>query len=208
MTNRIQHFYSDQSPEPLKRFELSPTQCLKGELLIATERLEASPFARTVVYILQDDPQGAFGVVLNRPADKKLRAAWSEASGISLNEDDPHLLSGGPLGGPVFALHGQQQLGEIAVTEGIFLSATAESIDQLVQQHEEPYRICLGVVGWKPGQLHRELADAIWYHMPASPEIVFDASELLWEKSLLTFGREKLRDILSLGELPPNPERN
>ncbi|MFN9343266.1 MAG: YqgE/AlgH family protein [Planctomycetota bacterium] len=117
-------------------------------------------------------------------------------------------MSGGPLGGPVFALHAQQQLGEIAVNNGIFLSATAESIGQLVAQHEEPYRICLGVVGWKNGQLRQELERHVWYHLPASPGIVFDQTGLLWEKSLLSFGQQSLRDILSLGDLPPNPERN
>jgi len=214
VTNRIQHFYSgysgDQQPEQPPRFaaNLLTSPSLQGELLVASELLEETPFARTVVYVLQDDPAGTFGVVLNRPADKQLRAAWTAASGINLAEDDPHLLSGGPLGGPVFALHAQQQLGEIAVNNGIFLSATAESIGQLVAQHEEPYRICLGVVGWKNGQLRQELERHVWYHLPASPGIVFDQTRLLWEKSLLSFGQQSLRDILSLGDLPPNPERN
>lgn len=211
MPNRLQHFYSGEGqPDQPPRFSarLSSAPNLQGDLLVASELLEETPFARTVVYVLQDDTAGSFGVVLNRPADKQLRAAWTAASGINLAEDDPHLLSGGPLGGPVFALHAQQQLGEIAVTNGIFLSATAESIGQLVKQHEEPYRICLGVVGWKPGQLREELARHAWYRLPASPGIVFDQSGLLWEKSLLSFGQQTLRDILSLGDLPPNPERN
>jgi putative transcriptional regulator len=211
VTNRIQHFYSgDQQPNKSNRLSgsLPSTPSMQGELLVASELLESTPFARTVVYVLQDDPAGTFGVVLNRPADKQLRAAWIAASGLELAEDDCHLLSGGPLGGPVFALHSQQQLGEIAVNNGIFLSATAESIGQLVNQHEEPYRIYLGVVGWKKGLLRAELERHVWYHFPASPGIVFDQSGLLWEKSLLSFGRHALRDILSLGDLPPDPERN
>lgn len=213
MSNRFSDFFAEQSPDGnqssrgAQRISSSGTK-YQGDLLVASEQLEATPLARTVVYVLQDDANGSFGVVLNRPADAKLRAAWSAASGINLADNDTHLLSGGPLGGPVFALHAVEQLGEIAVNQGIFLSATAESIDQLVNSHEEPYRICLGVVGWKVGQLQKELDRHVWYRLPASPELVFDQSGLLWEKSLLTFGRQTLRDILSLGELPPNPERN
>lgn len=210
MSNRISDFFSDGIPPESPRNSLLAKQpeSVQGDLLIASPLLESTPLARTVVYVLQDDLNGTFGVVLNRPADAKLRAAWSAASGIALAEDDHHLISGGPLGGPVFALHAVEQLGEIAVKQGIFLSATAESIGELVNRHEEPYRICLGVVGWKVGQLPQELDRHIWYRLPASPELVFDQSGLLWEKSLLTFGQQKLRDILSLGELPPNPERN
>ncbi|MFO0261791.1 MAG: hypothetical protein ACK53V_09210, partial [Planctomycetota bacterium] len=70
MTNRIQHFYSgDQQPEQPPRFaaNLLTSPSLQGELLVASELLEETPFARTVVYVLQDDPAGTFGVVLNRP---------------------------------------------------------------------------------------------------------------------------------------------
>ena len=210
MSNRISDFFSGAIPPDPARNSLIAKQPenVQGDLLIASPLLESTPLARTVVYVLQDDPDGTFGVVLNRPADSKLRKAWSDASGIALAEDDHHLISGGPLGGPVFALHAIEQLGEIAVKKGIFLSATAESIGELVNRHEEPYRICLGVVGWKVGQLPQELDRHVWYRLPASPELVFDQSGLLWEKSLLTFGQQKLRDILSLGELPPNPERN
>lgn len=210
MSNRISDFFSGENPpEPTRKGLIAKQpQNVQGDLLIASNLLESTPLARTVVYVLQDDQSGTFGVVLNRPADAKLRAAWSAASGIALSEDDNHLISGGPLGGPVFALHAVEQLGEIAVKQGIFLSATAESIGELVNRHEEPYRICLGVVGWKFGQLPVELDRHVWYRLPASPELVFDQSGLLWEKSILTFGQQKLRDILSLGELPPNPERN
>jgi putative transcriptional regulator len=210
MSNRISDFFSGGVPPQPNRNSLiaKALENVQGDLLVASPLLESTPLARTVVYVLQNDSNGTFGVVLNRPADAKMRAAWTAASGIALAEDDPHLISGGPLGGPVFALHAVEQLGEIAVKQGIFLSATAESIGDLVNRHEEPYRICLGVVGWKVGQLPQELDRHVWYRLPASPELVFDQSGLLWEKSLLTFGQQKLRDILSLGELPPNPERN
>lgn len=179
----------------------------KGDLLIASPLLATKPLAKTVVCMLQDDLNGSFGVVLNRPADANLRKAWLEASGMHQIESG-HLLSGGPMGGPVFALHPFEPLAELAVDQGIFLSATAETIDQLVTGQAEPYRICLGVVGWHVGQLQKEIDQQLWYQLPATPDLVFDNSGMLWEKSLLSYGAEKWRQILGLRDLPPCPERN
>src|SRR5260370_33000193 len=40
---------------------------LAGQFLVASERLENSPFARTVVYVGRHDADGAFGPVIHRP---------------------------------------------------------------------------------------------------------------------------------------------
>lgn len=45
---------------------------LKGKLLLDGGKLGGSVFHRSVVLICQHDPQGAFGLVLNRPTDKKV----------------------------------------------------------------------------------------------------------------------------------------
>ena len=40
---------------------------LAGQLLVATEGLQDPRFARTVVYVVRHDADGAFGLVVNRP---------------------------------------------------------------------------------------------------------------------------------------------
>lgn len=189
------------------RFTFRNNAKVKGKLLIATELLAETPLAKTVVYVLQNDENGAFGVVLNRPADQTLRTAWQKASGISQDQGQ-HLLMGGPLGGPVIALHPFEKLGELKINGGIYLSATVEAIDRLIDIGDEPYRICLGVVGWKPGLLEVEVDDGKWYIMNAHREQVFDDSGVLWEKMLIAYGRKALCEILAVDKLPRNPERN
>src|SRR5215471_11781174 len=68
---------------------------LKGQLLLDSGELAGSFFARTVVLICQHDSEGAFGLVLNRPANKKL--------GEVIDAELPEALRGQPLyvGGPV-----------------------------------------------------------------------------------------------------------
>src|SRR5690348_18347859 len=68
---------------------------LKGQLLLDSGQLRGSFFQRTVVFICQHDPDGAFGLVLNR-------AAGSNA-GDMIVADLPEPLRASPvfLGGPV-----------------------------------------------------------------------------------------------------------
>jgi hypothetical protein len=40
---------------------------LVGQMLVATEALQSPAFARTVVYMVRHDADGAFGLVINRP---------------------------------------------------------------------------------------------------------------------------------------------
>jgi putative transcriptional regulator len=180
---------------------------LKGYLLIASARMADTPLAKTVVLVLQHDTTGSFGVVLNRPANETMRAAWQKASGRTTDVGS-HLLQGGPMGGPVFAIHPFEKLGELQVDGGIFLSATVESIDRIVDCGDENYRICLGVVGWRRGFVEQELVEGNWYRLPGDSNLVFDDSGFLWEKSLLSYGRQIMCDMLAINDLPPNPERN
>ena len=68
---------------------------LKGQFLLDGGKLAGSYFHRSVVLICQHDPEGAFGLIVNHPTDKKV--------GEALVADLPDTLKGQPLflGGPV-----------------------------------------------------------------------------------------------------------
>src|SRR5688572_25704717 len=42
---------------------------LRGRLLVATPAIDAGPFWRSVVFVLDHDADGALGVIVNRPLD-------------------------------------------------------------------------------------------------------------------------------------------
>ena len=46
---------------------------LKGHFLVASPHMEDPNFSQTVVLLVQHDEDGAFGVVLNRPAESTLK---------------------------------------------------------------------------------------------------------------------------------------
>ena len=62
---------------------------LKGQLLLDGGRLHGSFFHRTVVLVCQHDPDGAFGLVLNRSSDGRV--------GELLNAEVPERLKDQPV---------------------------------------------------------------------------------------------------------------
>src|SRR5881392_2208340 len=72
-----------------------PKKIMKGQLLLDSGQLRGSFFQRTVVLICQHDAEGAFGLVLNRAAGKKVGDAIVADVPESLKEQALYL--GGPV---------------------------------------------------------------------------------------------------------------
>jgi len=177
-----------------------------GTILVASPGVRNSPLERAVVLVLQNSDQGVFGVVLNKPGSQELRSAWLQMTGTSDGEES--LVHGGPIGGPVFAIHQDQRLAEMEIPGGVFISAASEKVEELVRQTGLDYRIVFGVAGWNHEQLSREMDSGCWFQIGGSPEIVFDSPERMWEKSLLTYGANTLCDVVGLTGFPNDPELN
>lgn len=174
-----------------------------GQLLVASAALEGTPFARTVVLVLQKSSDGVFGVILNRPADPRMVAEFRKTS-KSPEHVARHLSCGGPLGGPVFAVHHDNQLGEIRISADLFVSASLESLDRLFREESQNYRVFLGIAGWKTEQLTREIGRGLWYPLENDSDDVIANPDRLWERSLIRYGRQQLCQLLHLPALPAN----
>ena len=179
---------------------------LLGKMLVATPALHENTFQKTVVLILQHNDKGTFGVVLNRPANDEMREAWENATGQ--NPYEQCVVQGGPIGGPVFAIHQHESIGEVEMPGGLFVSADAQSLRQLTEQVDDRYRIVFGVASWQVGQLQSEIDDGVWYTVNAEPDEIFDDATWMWEKALRRYGEEVTCDVLGMDELPTNPSLN
>lgn len=177
-----------------------------GAMLVASPALHNTPFQQAVVFVLQNNAEGTFGVVLNRPANEKIKYAWQKLIGTDSSER--YIVHGGPIGGPVFAIHQEKSLGEIEMPDGIFVSAGSDTFEQLVQNDNSRYRIVFGIAGWQNGQLTNELEKGLWFSLDASAEAVFDDVESMWEKSLRRYGRQLMRDVVGINEMPADPLAN
>lgn len=198
VTNRINNFeLTPIGPQP----EITP-----GTLLVASPSLFETPFRKAVILIIQSNQNGTFGVVLNRPADEKIKYAWQELTGS--NDGDANIVHGGPIGGPVFAIHQHHSIAELEMPGGIFVTAQSDKFQQLVQQDESRYRIVFGVAGWQEGQLGQELDEGMWYKIRGDAEQIFDDPDWMWEKSIRRYGQQVLCDVIGLNDVPGDPLSN
>ena len=173
------------SPEPVNEYTqwyLAVVDSLQGQLLIAPAHLSDPNFAHTVVLMIQHDAKGAFGVVLNRPSGRSIQDVWTQVRGTTCScAQEVHM--GGPVTGPLVALHKEPALAEMRVLPGVYCSMGAERIEELVAEERAWIRFYAGYSGWGQGQLEAELATGSWLTTPASADEVFDTPDgQLWTK--------------------------
>lgn len=180
---------------------------LAGDLIIATPQLNESPFSQAVVLIVQQNDTGTFGVVLNRPASEQVKRLWRTMTGYSHSEAENHISLGGPLSGPVFALHQDIECSEQKVECGLYFATSPQNLKKLAKDATLPYKIFFGAVAWQTEQLEKEIDAGAWVACSGSKELIFADSEFQWELSLRNYGRNLLKSI-GINQFPKNPELN
>ncbi|MDZ7616255.1 MAG: YqgE/AlgH family protein [Patescibacteria group bacterium] len=181
-------------------------ESLEGHLLIASPELLDPNFARSVVLMVQHNEQGALGLVLNRPTNKELRHLWADVSQEPCNGSGLVYL-GGPVPGPIMAVHGEADLGELEVLDGVFFAARKDHLDSLVLRTDLPYKVFVGHSGWGPGQLEGELKLGGWLTAAATVKDVFHDGDDLWAR-LVKGVRHPLPEMLNIKRVPPDPSLN
>ena len=85
---------------------------LAGNLLIASPFLGDQNFNKSVVLIIQHTEEGAFGLVLNRPTNFRMADVWDIVSDDEPCPADAVIHYGGPVEGPLMALHTKRSRSE------------------------------------------------------------------------------------------------
>ena len=175
---------------------------LEGQLLVASPYMLNSFFARTVVLILQHSDSGTVGIILNRPLGSASKSVWEQLNPLS--DGDRPVYFGGPLPGPVVALHQEADLAEMKLGGGLFLAADRSHLDWLVEHDNRPFRVFVGHAGWGKGQLERELKEGAWMILPASLDQVFADEDDVWTQAVRTVGRSVLEVCVDPRRIPPD----
>ncbi|TWT31445.1 YqgE/AlgH family protein [Blastopirellula retiformator] len=183
-------------------------QSLQGQLLIASPHLPDPNFLRTVVLMVQHDDEGALGLVLTRPTELTMAAMWQEVAEEEIEDESPVFL-GGPVQGPLMALHAYKAAGEIEVLPGVYFSSDKDHLETLVRQSIEPKRLFIGYSGWGQHQLEAEMDAGGWLLLPADAELVFTTDvDRLWKDVTSKIGSDIMRSTLHLKGMPTDPNLN
>ncbi|MEI8372609.1 MAG: YqgE/AlgH family protein [Planctomycetota bacterium] len=182
-------------------------ESLEGQLLLASPQLLDPNFVRTVVLLVEHNDMGALGLVINRPTGKTVQELWKQVGELPCESQQPiHL--GGPVSGPLMAIHIADSLAEMELAAGVFFAAKKQNLDELVR-HDERFKLFIGHAGWGPGQLEAEIEQGAWRAIPAKLEDIFDAdADDLWQRLMQRAVAGVLPEMLGIKHIPTDPSLN
>lgn len=168
-----------------------PARTVAGHLLVASPDMTDPRFARAVILMVTHDRNGAFGLVINRPAGEQrladiFRALGEDASGL---EGAVRIFIGGPVETQQgFVLHsGEYRVAGTYVVDNRFaMSASVDALrDMATNKGPKKALVAFGYSGWSPGQLESELERNAWFVVPADQRIVFDEDrDKVWDAAM------------------------
>jgi putative transcriptional regulator len=153
---------------------------LNNQFLIAMPGMSDPNFAQTVTLVCEHGPQGALGIVINRPLTMTLGEVFAQlgldATRSRVNESP--VLQGGPVQTDRgFVLHspGRSWDSTLAFSERLHLTTSRDILDALARgEGPEQAVVALGYAGWDAGQLEAEMAQNAWLTVPADERLLFD----------------------------------
>jgi putative transcriptional regulator len=164
---------------------------LTGQLLIAMPAMSDPRFAQSVIFMCAHNPEGAMGVVLNRPVKAPKFPALLQQLGVEPSPPKRQLSVG--TGGPVddtrgFVLHSPDWSGEgsLEIDDQHLLSANLDILRAVAAGGgPQMARLVLGYAGWGAGQLDEEIRQNAWLNVPADEAIIYDADYATkWQRAL------------------------
>jgi putative transcriptional regulator len=164
---------------------------LTGQLLIAMPAMRDPRFTQSVIFICAHNPDGAMGVLLNRPVKTPKFPELLQQLGVA-----PHpplrelpVSTGGPVDDKRgFVLHSPDWTaeGSLEIDGRHVLSANLDIL-RAVAAGGGPQlaSLVLGYAGWGSGQLEDEMKQNCWLSVPAEENIIYDTNYgTKWQRAL------------------------
>ena len=114
---------------------------------------------------------------------------------------------GGPLSGPVVAVHQMSQYAEAETGDGIYVAAQKHHLEDLFKRNSDNCRVIVGHLGWQPEQLAQEIDAGIWHIIPATVDDVFIPASDMWPQVIRRATSNSVArwigipDVIEAGEL-------
>ena len=169
---------------------------LDGKLLIAMPGMGDPRFDKAVIFMCAHSPEGAMGLIINKPAHALKFDDLMTQLGIDWDGDlpSPPVHHGGPVEhGRGFVLHSRDYDSEgssMKIGEDFGMTATLDILTDIALG-KGPKRaiLALGYTGWAPGQLEAELQANGWLIADVDPDLVFAAKDAdKWQAAIGKLG--------------------
>ncbi len=170
---------------------------LAGQLLIAAPTIGDPRFEHAVILVVRQGKGGAFGIVINRPLERRSIKSLLEAVGDHAAKVEGSLLvfDGGPVQPELgFVVHGADyhRPDTLAITPDLAMTADKEILRDIGHGRGPKRKLfAFGYAGWGPGQLEGEIARRDWFTTPGDPKLIFDDDRgNLWRDAMARRTRE------------------
>ncbi len=167
---------------------------LSWKFVVASPTMIAPEFKNSVIFLIDDAPDAAVGVIINRPMDRAISEFPELSFGTELS--DVEVFEGGPVG-----------INELKLSSFILDDTEvgafhyAISPQKLLSIIKSPFEIrpraFLGYTCWGRQQLRDEINAGMWFLSNVDMNIIFDVPpEDLWRELLL-------REFPAIAEIDP-----
>jgi putative transcriptional regulator len=177
---------------------------LQGHFLVTAPHQLDPNFVERVILVVEHGDRGTFGVILN--CSRELGSCERMSQRHSLGK--ARMYCGGPVIGPLMAVHTDESCAEIEILPGVFFAGKEENVLPLMSQTKQPYKVFTGYAGWSPEQLEHEIEHGAWGIAPGTAEQIFSSSSDLWEELSRQVYKMQLHEWYNLKHIPGDPQLN
>jgi putative transcriptional regulator len=155
--------------------------------LVAAPALRDPEYRQTVLIASPTANGGHVGVILNRPTRRSLSSLFPE------HEPSKKVVEPVFFGGPfsttalVAVVRGDASPGQgsLLMMSNLYLAINVNTIDKIIEERPTDARFYVGYVGWRPGELRREIDRGLWHVLNPDVNTIFRKdTDTLWEEML------------------------
>ena len=163
---------------------------LLGQLLVAAPRMGDPRFERTVILIVEHGPDGALGIVINKPIGEQRSPAFLRRSAKGAKRTATLRAACAFSGGPVqpevgFVVHSPdyRRPETVAITDRLSMTSSMAILRDIGDKRgPAKVLVAFGCAGGGPDQLEHEIEQRAWGIAEADPTLVFDEDrDNVWE---------------------------
>jgi putative transcriptional regulator len=155
--------------------------------LVAAAAFRDPEYRQTVLIASPTANGGHVGVIINRPTRRTLSSLFPE------HEPSKKVIEPVFFGGPfsttalVAVVRGDASPGQgsLLLMSNLYLAINVNTIDRIIEERPNDARYYVGYVGWRPGELRREIDRGLWHVMNPDANTIFRKdTDSLWEELL------------------------
>jgi len=184
---------------------LAQAQSAKPLTLVASPALQGLYSHTTLIVVPAGESH--LGFIVNRATDVKLATLFPEHA-PSAKVADPVYFGGPEMVDAIYAVvRHDPGVGGLRLFGDLYLVAGSDAVDRVIEQTPNDARYFAGFVGWKPGELAKEIEAGYWYVADADPTLFFRHDPArLWDELSKRLGNghapQRGRGFYSVGITP------